>query len=70
MQRQRMVFDRRTPVWAVIDEAALHQQIGNTEVMREQIEHLIKALRLNDGVLVARERRPGPPMLICAGSVA
>lgn len=46
MQRQRMLRSRNAPhLWAVINEAALCQDIGNQEVMREQIEHLIQAGR-------------------------
>jgi transcriptional regulator with XRE-family HTH domain len=28
--------------WAVLDEAALHREVGNAQIMREQLEHLIE----------------------------
>lgn len=34
-------------VWAVIDEAALHRIIGNPEVMREQLRHLLQLIEDN-----------------------
>ncbi|MFV2198926.1 helix-turn-helix domain-containing protein [Nocardiopsis sp. LOL_012] len=42
MQRQH-VLTRHRPLhlWAVIDEAALHRLAGNSEVMRDQLQHLI-----------------------------
>lgn len=30
-------------LWAIIDEAALHRQVGGRDVMRRQLDHLIKA---------------------------
>jgi hypothetical protein len=30
-------------LWAIVDEAALHRQIGGPDVMRAQLVHLIKA---------------------------
>ena len=29
-------------LWAVVDEAALHREVGNPQIMREQLEHLIE----------------------------
>ncbi len=42
MQRQH-VLTRHRPLhlWAVIDEAALHRLAGKSEVMRDQLQHLI-----------------------------
>lgn len=40
-------------LWAIIDEGALHRPIGGREVMREQLEHLLKtAERPNVGLQV------------------
>jgi hypothetical protein len=44
MHRQRMLFARGSPLlWAVIDEAALRQQIGTHAVMDEQLTFLAEA---------------------------
>ncbi|MET9964083.1 helix-turn-helix transcriptional regulator [Streptomyces sp. NPDC006326] len=42
MDRQR-ILDRENPplVWVVMTEAALHQEIGGREVMRQQLAHLL-----------------------------
>lgn len=49
MQRQRMLDQQRSPhLWAIVDEAALHRQVGGPQVMREQIEFLIRATRLQN----------------------
>jgi transcriptional regulator with XRE-family HTH domain len=43
MQRQQMLYSRTSPQrWAVINEAALCQDIGDADVMRGQMEHLIR----------------------------
>lgn len=42
-ERRRILSgDEPAQMWAVIDESALRRQIGGTEVMRAQIEHLIE----------------------------
>jgi transcriptional regulator with XRE-family HTH domain len=47
MQRQRLLQHPRSPrFWAVIDEAILHRPIGGTEVLIEQIEHLLEVTRM------------------------
>ncbi|GII95391.1 helix-turn-helix domain-containing protein [Sinosporangium siamense] len=44
MARQQLVDRPGAPhLWALIDEAALRRPIGGSEVMREQIRHLIRA---------------------------
>ena len=50
--RTRLRLDRQkvldtAKVWAVIDEAALHRIIGNPEVMREQLRHLLRLIEDN-----------------------
>ncbi|CAL9313510.1 helix-turn-helix domain-containing protein [Streptomyces sp. SudanB182_2057] len=42
LARQR-IFEKSEPpqFWAVISEAALHQEVGSPEVMREQLAHLL-----------------------------
>ncbi|NLU70619.1 helix-turn-helix transcriptional regulator [Streptomyces sp. HNM0574] len=43
LERQAALRKEHGPrLWAVIDEAALQRPLGGKEVMREQIEHLIK----------------------------
>ncbi len=43
MERQRQARANPPRVWAVIDEAALHRQVGGPEVMRQQLEYLCEA---------------------------
>jgi hypothetical protein len=59
-QRQRMLFERPSPVlWAVIDEIALRQQVGPPDVMREQIEFLIKAVEWRNVTVQVLPMRQG-----------
>jgi transcriptional regulator with XRE-family HTH domain len=43
MRRQEVMHDPEKPLrmWAVLDEAVLHREVGGPQVMREQLEHLI-----------------------------
>ncbi|GHD39374.1 transcriptional regulator [Streptomyces galbus] len=42
MERQRILRREQPPVmWTVLDEAALHREIGGPDVMREQLGHLL-----------------------------
>ncbi|MEU8466126.1 helix-turn-helix transcriptional regulator [Streptomyces sp. NPDC029003] len=52
MERQRLL-DRENPppMWVVMSEAVLHQEIGGREVMREQLAHLL-SLRSREWVSV------------------
>ncbi|GAA2093344.1 helix-turn-helix transcriptional regulator [Streptomyces albiaxialis] len=44
MDRQAILDQPHTPrLWAVVDEAALRRPLGSREIMREQIEFLLKA---------------------------
>ncbi|MFI5792181.1 helix-turn-helix domain-containing protein [Streptomyces sp. NPDC051677] len=45
LARQR-IFEKDEPplFWVVLSEAALHQQIGSPEIMREQLTHLLSCL--------------------------
>jgi transcriptional regulator with XRE-family HTH domain len=44
MNRQQVLDTLNSPrLWAVIDEAVLRRPLGNREVMREQLQHLIDA---------------------------
>jgi len=44
IERQRLLTEPGTlKLWAILDEAALHRQVGSREVMRRQLDHLIKA---------------------------
>jgi hypothetical protein len=42
-ERQERALDSETPPWTffVLDEAALHRQIGGARVLRRQLQHLI-----------------------------
>jgi transcriptional regulator with XRE-family HTH domain len=47
LKRQQRLTEAAPPrVWAVLDEAALRRPIGGTEVMRDQLEHLINVSKL------------------------
>ena len=47
-RQERLLGERNIHLWAVIDEAALHRQVGGTQVMREQIGKLIELKELDD----------------------
>jgi transcriptional regulator with XRE-family HTH domain len=52
MARQELLARPSPPrLWAVIDEAALHRPIGGTGVLRDQLQALIKKVRLDHIVL-------------------
>jgi transcriptional regulator with XRE-family HTH domain len=46
MRRQASVLDKENPprLWAIVDEAALHREVGSADIMREQITHLQNAM--------------------------
>ena len=48
MRRQERILDPDGPLrmWAVIDEAALHRLVGDKQLMREQLEHLVELSQL------------------------
>jgi transcriptional regulator with XRE-family HTH domain len=48
LRRQERIATEETPLrlWAVLDEAALHRVVGNRQVMREQLEHLVEMSQL------------------------
>jgi transcriptional regulator with XRE-family HTH domain len=49
MARQELLTRPEPPrLWAVIDEAALHRPIGGTDVLRDQLQALIKKVRLEN----------------------
>ena len=43
MERQKLLTEEKLRLFAVIDEAVLHRQIGGPEVMREQLSALLNA---------------------------
>ncbi|HZG05532.1 MAG TPA: helix-turn-helix transcriptional regulator [Streptomyces sp.] len=46
MERQQLLFRQDAPrLWAVLDEAALRRPLGDAEVMRGQLRHLIEMSR-------------------------
>ena len=42
MERQRRALANPPAMWVVLDEAALRRQVGGADIMRGQIEHLIR----------------------------
>jgi transcriptional regulator with XRE-family HTH domain len=58
--RQRLLGRSGGPrFWAVIDEAALHRLIGGPDVMREELEHLLDALKYPNVILQIMPFRSG-----------
>jgi transcriptional regulator with XRE-family HTH domain len=46
MQRQDVLGREEPPlIWSLIDEAALHREVGTAEIMRVQLEHLVELSR-------------------------
>jgi hypothetical protein len=44
IERQRLLSEPGTlKLWAILDEAALHRQVRGRDVMRRQLNHIIKA---------------------------
>jgi Domain of unknown function (DUF5753) len=44
IERQRLLSEPGTlKLWAILDEAALHRQVGGRDMMHRQLNHLIKA---------------------------
>ncbi|MGP4115296.1 helix-turn-helix domain-containing protein [Streptomyces sp. 4N509B] len=52
LEHQKNVLDRDPPlkIWAVLPEGLLRQEVGGRNVMRAQIEHLVKLARGNPHV--------------------
>ncbi|CAL9474616.1 helix-turn-helix domain-containing protein [Streptomyces sp. enrichment culture] len=48
MRRQERISAAENPLrlWAVVDEAALRREVGNKQVMIEQLEHLLEMVQL------------------------
>lgn len=48
LDRQTALIDRDPPLdlWAIVDAAALHRQVGGPEVMNEQLKHLLEITML------------------------
>ncbi|MEV8065391.1 helix-turn-helix transcriptional regulator [Streptomyces sp. NPDC085995] len=48
LRRQERISAAENPLrlWTVLDEAALHRIVGNSDVMRDQLEHLVEQSRL------------------------
>jgi len=52
MERQSILAREEPPeLWVVIDEAVLHRPVGGAYVMREQINHVMKAARRSNVVV-------------------
>ena len=47
MARQPILVEANPPsLWAILDEAVLHRQVGGPGVMREQLNHLVEQAQL------------------------
>ncbi|MDJ1132939.1 helix-turn-helix domain-containing protein [Streptomyces iconiensis] len=62
MERQAVLFRDENPpmLWAVIDETVLRRNIGGAEVMREQVDELIKATERSNVRLQIMPYSAGP----------
>ncbi|MFF2849312.1 helix-turn-helix domain-containing protein [Streptomyces sp. NPDC058001] len=61
MQRQDLLTREDAPrLWVVMDETALRRQAGGPEVMRDQIDKLLKAAKLPNVTLQIAEFAAGP----------
>lgn len=53
MERQKILdHDDPPQLWAVLNEAVLHQVVGSPEIMRGQFEHLLHLIRIRRNVRV------------------
>jgi transcriptional regulator with XRE-family HTH domain len=66
ISRQRRLLAGSTMLWAVIDEAALHDSVGGPDVMGEQIAFLLRAARHPNVRLQVLPTSAGGPA--CAGN--
>lgn len=49
MQRQRLLASPQAPrLWAVIEEACIHRQMGGRKVLRDQLEHLLDLTKMSN----------------------
>ncbi|GAA2616952.1 helix-turn-helix transcriptional regulator [Streptomyces axinellae] len=62
MERQSVLTRDEDPplLWAVVDETVLRRQIGGTEVMREQIDHLLQVTERTNVALQVMPFSAGP----------
>ena len=62
MERQSVLTRDEEPplLWAVVDETVLRRQIGGTEVMREQIDHLLQVTERTNVALQVMPFSAGP----------
>ncbi|QKG25579.1 XRE family transcriptional regulator [Actinomadura verrucosospora] len=60
LKRQERLLKADAPkIWAVVNEGALHRQVGGAEVMREQLHQLIEISRHNHMNVVVLPYRAG-----------
>ncbi|GHH73952.1 transcriptional regulator [Streptomyces sulfonofaciens] len=61
MQRQQLLTRENAPrLWVVMDETALRRPVGDTDVMRGQIDRLLKASKLPHVTLQIAQFASGP----------
>ncbi|WSA90463.1 helix-turn-helix domain-containing protein [Streptomyces sp. NBC_01795] len=62
MERQSVLTRDEEPplLWAVVDETVLRRHIGGSEVMREQVDHLLQATERSNVVLQIMPFSAGP----------
>ncbi|MGW5005222.1 helix-turn-helix domain-containing protein [Streptomyces parvulus] len=69
MRRQEILTRPAPPrLWVVMDETVLHWPVGGSEVMREQVDHLIEVGRLPNVTLQIMPFAGGPHPAMRAGA--
>jgi hypothetical protein len=69
MRRQQLLTQPGAPrLWAVLDESALRRPWGGPEVMRAQLEHLLRITELPNVTLQIMPFRVGPHAAAGGGS--
>jgi transcriptional regulator with XRE-family HTH domain len=69
MRRQELLTRQSPPrLWVVMDETVLRWPVGGTDVMREQIDHLIEVNRLPQVTLQIMPFASGPHPALPAGA--
>jgi transcriptional regulator with XRE-family HTH domain len=70
-QGRQAILDRDAPpqLWAVIDEAALQKMVGGADVMRAQLEHILKLAERPDVAIQVLPNSAGAHAAMCGGFV-
>ena len=71
MKRREVLHEQNAPeVWVVLNEVALHQVVGSSDIMCKQLEHLLMLIRTQPNVriqvlpLTDSAHAPAAPMAV------